>query len=113
MKTIVIAACMGIWATLAMAHSPLQKTTPDNAAVVADAPSELVMAFKGGIRLTRVTMTKAEEDGIGLDLSEHSGFVSDYTLPLPQIGSGTYLIEWRGLGEDGHALNGAFGFTVE
>jgi len=29
------------------------------------------------------------------------------------MGTGNYLIEWRGLGGDGHALNGTFSFTVE
>jgi len=29
------------------------------------------------------------------------------------MGAGTYRIEWRGLGIDGHAMQGEFTFTVE
>jgi len=29
------------------------------------------------------------------------------------MGPGIYEVEWRGLGADGHALNGTFSFTVK
>jgi len=29
------------------------------------------------------------------------------------MGSGLHLIEWRGLGADGHALKGPFNFSVK
>jgi methionine-rich copper-binding protein CopC len=29
------------------------------------------------------------------------------------MGEGIYRIEWRGLGADGHAMQGAFTFTVD
>jgi methionine-rich copper-binding protein CopC len=29
------------------------------------------------------------------------------------MGAGVYFVKWRGLGADGHALNGTFSFTVE
>ena len=41
------------------------------------------------------------------------GFTKRYQIPFEAVGVGKYLIEWRGLGEDGHALNGNFSFTVE
>ncbi len=32
---------------------------------------------------------------------------------MHDVGAGVYVVEWRGLGSDGHALNGTFSFTVE
>ena len=42
---------------------------------------------------------------------ESSGKI--FAIPMQSMGEGTYEIEWRGLGEDGHPMNGTFGFTVE
>lgn len=113
MKQIVLTAMMGLWATGAFAHSQLEATIPADESVVAQVPSEITLDFKGDIRLTRVSMTHAGQRTGDLDLEEFDGFISDYSIPLQSMGSGVYLIEWRGLGADGHALNGSFGFTVE
>ena len=113
MKKSIFAGMIAIWATGAIAHSPLDATLPADAAIVAEAPSEIILDFKGNIRLTRVTMSYAQETSVDLDLSGHDGFISDYTIPLEAMGRGDYVIAWRGLGDDGHALNGTFTFTVE
>ena len=113
MKQFLRTVMIGLWATGAVAHSPLEATTPANEATVAEVPSEIIMDFKGDIRLTRVSMTHAEAQTVNLDLDGFDGFVSDYAIPLQGMGSGAYVIEWRGLGSDGHALNGSFSFTVE
>jgi methionine-rich copper-binding protein CopC len=113
MKNILLAGMIGIWATSAMAHSPLNSTTPANEAVISEAPSEVLLDFKGEIRLIRVTMTHADHPSVDLDLSGNDGFIYDYAVLFQGMGSGPYLIDWRGLGSDGHALNGSFNFTVE
>ncbi|WP_415401375.1 copper resistance CopC family protein [Tateyamaria sp. SN3-11] len=113
MKYITRAALLLVWATSALAHSPLQATTPADGAAIAQAPSEIVLDFKGNIRLTRVTVAHADQPGADLDLGEVSGFRAGYALPMAPMGAGTYVIEWRGLGDDGHPMNGAFSFTVE
>lgn len=113
MKILLLAGLIGAMATGAFAHSPLKATTPNNKAVVTEFPAEVMLDFKGKIRLTRVEMSFADRPSVDLDLGTHKGFVSQYSLPLQSMGNGTYLIEWRGLGADGHAMNGAFSFTVK
>ena len=113
MKQLFLATVFSICATGLAAHSPLSATTPADQAVIAEAPSEIAMTFKGTIRLTRVVMTIDDQPGVDLDLSGHSGFTSDYAIPLPAMGPGSYVIDWRGLGSDGHALKGAFRFDVK
>ncbi len=113
MRSLILAGMIGVWATGAIAHSPLTSTTPQNETVVTEVPEEIMLNFKGKIRLTRVEMIHSETSGLDLDLSGHKGFVSEYVVPLQDMGDGHYLIKWRGLGADGHALNGSFGFTVQ
>ncbi|PTX74522.1 copper resistance CopC family protein [Sulfitobacter mediterraneus] len=113
MKTFLLAGMIGIWATGAMAHSPLDATTPANEATVTEMPSEVLMDFKGDIRLTRVSITHADTHSMDMDLGDQTAFTQEFALPMHDMGAGTYVVEWRGLGSDGHALNGTFSFNVE
>ena len=113
MKTFLRAGMIGIWATGAMAHSPLDGTTPTNEAIVTEMPTEVLMDFKGNIRLTRVPITHANKHSMDMDLGEQSAFTQEFALPMHDMGAGVYVVEWRGLGDYGHALNGTFSFTVE
>lgn len=113
MKKPLLTSLMVLWATSAFAHSPLEATVPVNEAIVAEVPSDIELDFKGNIRLTRVTMTHAGKHETDLDLDGFSGFITDYKIPIQSLGAGTYQIDWRGLGDDGHPMNGTFSFTVE
>lgn len=113
MKDLLLAGMIGIWATCAVAHSPLDGTTPANKAVVVAVPSEVLLDFKGDVRLTRVAMTHAGKHSEDMDIGDQTSFTKELSLPLENMGTGEYLIEWRGLGTDGHTLNGTFSFIVE
>ena len=113
MKKFLLAGVIGIWATGAMAHSPLDATTPANDATVTEMPTEVLMDFKGDIRLTRVSITHADTHTMDMDLGDQTAFTQEFVLPMQDMGAGTYVVEWRGLGDDGHALNGTFSFIVE
>lgn len=113
MKKAIAGLTLCLMTTVAHAHSPLSSTNPQEGAVLAIAPMELSLTYAKGIRLTRVHLVDSEESAIDLDLSEYGSFQTDFLLTLPVIESGQYQIEWRGLGEDGHILNGSFGFVVE
>ena len=112
-QNILLAAMMIICATGAIAHSPLKSTIPANDAIISEVPSEVLLGFKGNIRLTRMTMIHADHNAIKMDISGHVGFIKDYVIPIENMGLGIYIISWRGLGADGHALNGKFSFIVE
>ena len=113
MRNILLAGMIGIWATGAMAHSPLDGTTPINESSVTKMPTEVLMDFKGDIRLTRVAITHADKRTMDMDLGEQTAFTQEFALPMHDMGAGVYFVKWRGLGADGHALNGTFSFTVE
>ena len=98
---------------MAMAHSPLDQTTPANEDIITEVPAEILMKFKADIRMTRVSISYEGGDSIKMDLGDQTNFMQEFSLPMNDMGKGSYLVEWRGLSADGHALNGAFSFTVE
>jgi methionine-rich copper-binding protein CopC len=47
MKNFLLSGLIAFWATGAIAHSPLDETTPANEAIVSEMPTEVLMEFKG------------------------------------------------------------------
>ena len=100
-------------ATSAMAHSPLKNTTPTDEATVLELPENLLLNFKDSMRMTRMTLTNPDQDIIEINLIKYKTFISDYSIPMKNMGKGIYVVKWRGLGSDGHAMNGSFSFLVK
>ena len=75
----------------ALAHSEKESMTPADGAILDAVPETIGLRFNDGMRLTKVEMTHAETHTEALDL-------------------GT---QWRGLGVDGHPMNGVFSFEVK
>ena len=104
----------------ALAHSPLKRTVPANGDTLTDNPPNLLLEFAKPARITKVLL-KFTTNGNGND----NGTASEEKLQLPSkqfqtemlfhpqfSGPGTYEVEWRALGQDGHAMKGSFVFSV-
>lgn len=113
MKKLTLLAMLAAFSTGAFAHSQVDTTSPEDGAVIAEVPAQIDFNFANDIRLTRVEMTYLDHPSVKLDLGEQKAFDRAFTLPLEDMGAGTYHIEWRGLGIDGHAMQGEFTFSVE
>ncbi len=97
----------------AFAHTQLASSTPQDEATLTDAPKEIILNFNNDIRLTKVTLTRVGTKSTKLKLDKKGQFQTNYIFVLDDMSSGDYLIEWRGLGEDGHAMKGQFTFRVK
>ena len=113
MKKFLLAGLIGLYTTASLAHSPLQSTNPMDQSTLVAVPEQLILTFHAAIRLTRVTVAVNEGDTLTLDLDGQTSFATDYSFAMPDQGVGTYLVIWRGLGDDGHAQMGEFTFSVE
>ena len=113
MKAILLAGLLALAVTPALAHSGLDTTTPENGAVLAEAPPHIVLTFAKRIRLTRVRLIHGDRAPADLDLGDQKSFATRFVVPLAGMGSGLYRIEWRGLSGDGHAVRNAFTFRVQ
>ena len=102
-----------ILATSATAHSKIDATTPKDGAELSQVPVQIELGFSKNLRLTKVEMIHNEHPSVPLELGAQKQFDTKFTLPLEDMGTGTYRIEWRGLGEDGHAMRGEFMFMVD
>jgi len=112
MKIIIAIIVSSFLASGASAHSKVDTTTPPNQAELAEVPAQIDLGFAKKVRLTKVGVTHENDPTVPVDLSGQVSFERAFTLPLPDMGDGTYHIKWRGLGMDGHAMQGEFTFEV-
>jgi len=95
----------------ALAHTQLQSSSPANGSTVATAPTEFVLTFPEAVRATSVAVTK---DGGKEQKIENlpSAMVARIAVPAPKLEDGSYTLDWRVAGKDGHVMSGKVQFTV-
>ncbi len=112
-KLLVLAGLLALAVAVSFAHTPVGGTTPENGAVLNEVPSHIVLSFERQVRLTRVRAAHADRSMVDLDLEDQKMFSSRFEVPLKDMGSGIYRIEWRGLARDGHVMRDMFTFRIE
>ena len=107
---VTLAFLSGTWA---YAHSKMGASMPADGETLTSAPTKIVLNFSDKLRLTKVEASHSGGDMQDFDLGDHTSFTESFTLPMEPMGAGTYEVEWRGLGIDGHSMQGSFSFKVE
>ena len=112
LRTMTLAAIMALGlATSALAHSKSEVTVPADGATV-KAVEAIEMRFDKPMRVTAV---KLLGDGGDVAIERETGMepVTEFrAVPAGALAPGAYAVEWRGLSDDGHPMQGSFGFTV-
>lgn len=109
-----IALLIGASASFGWAHSPVKTTSPVNNATLTEVPTSLVMTFAAPARVMKVTMIRTNAQGeqeARVDIPTRDK-ITEIELTPEFMGAGSYTVQWRALGEDGHALNGEWKFQV-
>jgi methionine-rich copper-binding protein CopC len=105
-----VAAFFLLWAGLTNAHTQLSSSVPADQAVVDSAPAELSLTFSEPVRLTAVSVASdVDRQALEVTVSEPA---TAFTIALPRLASGAYVVEWRALSADTHVMSGEIRFTV-
>ncbi len=115
MKMFILNAFAGmLMVGAAFAHSPLKATMPADGETVSGTPDMLHLVFAKPARVTKIMLkhtagATTHEDKLAIPSKK---FETELMLKPEFKGPGDYTVDWRALGEDGHALKGSFKFTV-
>jgi copper resistance protein C len=103
-------AALGL-SSLADAHAHLRRSTPANHSTLAVAPPNVTLEFQEAVQLTAAAIGKvdAKPQKIG---SLPAAASKVFTLPLPSLDPGTYVIKWRAASDDGHVMSDTIQFVV-
>jgi len=95
----------------ALAHTELSATVPADSSMLAEAPKNVQLNFSEPVRLTALSIqpNSAAKQSLG---PLPSATTEAFTIALPKLSDGHYVVTWRALSEDTHVMNGEFMFAV-
>lgn len=100
-------------APAALAHDELTGSTPEDGAVLSEAPEELRLTYSGDISDVGAQVQITGPDGAVLD-GELTVEGTDVVHTMPaDLAPGEYAVVWRVTSADGHPISGQLGFTVQ
>lgn len=110
-----LAACviaLAIAPLTAFSHASKDGTQPADGAVLATPPSSIQMTFDMPMRVTQISLTDQDGAEHTLDRNDEMQPVTSFNARVPALPKGVYTVDWRGLSEDGHPMQGSFSFEV-
>ena len=96
-------------AATAHAHAHLTSSDPGEGSA-GKSPGQIVLTFSEPARLTALNLER--KDAESRKLAPPTTTAARLTIPLSNLVPGSYTLEWRALGGDGHITSGAVHFTV-
>ncbi|ASW53876.1 copper resistance protein CopC [Plantactinospora sp. KBS50] len=100
-------------ATPASAHAVLLASSPPNGAVVASAPTEVVLTFSESIRAVPDRIRVIGPDGSRADRGQPEVSGAQLTIKVdPAAPRGTYLVTYRIISADSHPVAGGYTYSV-
>ena len=98
---------------MAAAHMAVQKTMPEADAVLSESPHHIQMWFTQSPdpAISRLTL-EATSGEVVIGETEVQDDRSLTAMLPSELGAGTYTVNWRTAGDDGHTQRGDFAFTV-
>ena len=110
-RTTILALPFALLAGTAAAHTKTDATTPADGATVAEVEM-LHIVFDAPMRVISAALTR---DGAEVAIERETGMEpveAFHAVPAAPLAPGSYRLDWRGMAEDGHPMQGGFGFTV-
>lgn len=99
-------------AQAASAHAELLSTTPEDGAVLDQAPAEAVLTFNEPVQLIDGSIRLFPGDDDPLNLDAHVSNTSVVATFPAGVDDGAYALSYRVVSADGHPISGAITFTI-
>jgi copper transport protein len=112
---VAVVAVLAMTAAPASAHASLEGSQPDSSAVLAAAPTEIVLKFDEQVEVSLggITLLDQKGDNVAVGAPEHvDGDPTRIRATVPALANGTYVVAWRVISADSHPAQGAFSFVV-
>ena len=111
--TSVVVLLLVVGAVTLMAHMRVQKTLPEDGAVLSGAPSRVQVWYTQAPDPAISQLLLEGADGaVALDETAIGDDKSLMAILPTALAGGIYTVKWRTAGDDGHTQRGDFSFTV-
>ena len=111
-KTLLILIVFLLQSEVVSAHTGITSSTPADGEVIVEEIHEVVLEFNTEIESTS-TVNVSDENGEEIAISNLE--IIDHIMTaafMSPLDNGTYIVEWKIIGADGHPIQGSYSFTV-
>ena len=112
--TLVFGSFIGLGARESLAHAVIESTEPAANSVLSKAPNSISLNFDEPVDTALGWIRVFDSEGrrvVTANLGRGEG--DDWVrVAMPELEDGGYLVVWRVMSADGHAVEGAFGFQI-
>lgn len=98
--------------TPAFAHTTIVASNIENGAEMTQAPDVFEFSFGASVGLAGLELETLEGAPIDIDFERPAQMAKDFSVSLPQLDIGTYIMKWRAVAKDGHVMRGEINFTI-
>ena len=111
--TSVVVLLLVVGAVTLMAHMRVQKTMPEDGAVLSGAPSRVQVWYtQAPAPAISQLLLEGADGAVALDETAIGDDKSLMAVLPTALAGGIYTVKWRTAGDDGHTQRGDFSFTV-
>lgn len=91
-------------------HEMMQSTYPKDGAMMMQPVEHLSMKFNHPMRVMNVKLIDSNGKPVAIQYKRGGNASRDFTADLPKLNPDTYRVHWKAKGEDGHMMEGNYGF---
>ncbi|AKO52432.1 copper resistance protein CopC [Marinobacter psychrophilus] len=92
------------------AHSMMESTFPQDGAMVMEPTRHVEVNFDMPMKLINLKVIGADGRPIAVDYERAKEAGTHFKGMTPVLVPGNYTVHWKALGDDGHMMDGTFGF---
>ena len=93
-----------------LAHGMLEETYPMDGAEMTEPTDRVEVNFEKPMRLMSLELMDAQDNAVEIDFERPSDPATHFQTALPHLSPGTYKVQWKAMGHDGHLMKGNFSF---
>ena len=112
LKLVLLSSVMGL-STNVFAHGVMHETVPANGSSMSGPTDRVELTFKNPTKLISIKLLDSEENSVPVDFERSTEAGTHFESMFQALQPGSYTVQWKAMGEDGHMMKGDFGFKQE
>lgn len=96
----------------AFAHTSIVSSNIEDGSQIEAAPASFDFSFGADIGLARMELETLDGASIEIAFDRPRDMGKSFSVPLPKLEPGSYVLKWRAVARDGHVMKGEVDFTI-
>ena len=111
LRSVTLLAVLNLIAGIAGAHTALMESFPADGSTLETPPVDISLIFNGQVRLVKMELLVSGV-GVATGFQPPADENDSFTVATPNLGAGSYTVNWAAISEDGHTVDNSFSFVV-